>query len=72
MPKTKTIAVAKEAKKKMSVKKVSEDKKVSTKKTAPAEGGMKRKIRVKPGTNALREIRRYQKSMSMMLPRAAF
>ncbi len=29
------------------------------KKTAPAEGGVKRKIRFKPGTVALREIKRY-------------
>ena len=54
MPKTKTIA--KDAKKRSSVKKIGAEKK-----TAPAEGGMKRKNRVKPGTNALREIRRYQK-----------
>ena len=67
MPKTKSIA--KEAAKRNPVKKV-EEKKV--KKTAPAEGGMKRKVRVTPGTNALREIRRYQKSMNMMLPRAPF
>ena len=65
MPKTKTIA--KEAKKVMSVKKVA-----SIKKTAPADGGMKRKNRAKPGTNALREIRRYQKSMNNLLPRAPF
>ena len=44
------------------------------KKTAPAEGGMKDKAKrhYKPGTVALREIKRYQKSMNMMLPRAPF
>ncbi len=31
------------------------------KKTAPAEGGMKRKFRFRPGTVAIREIKRYQK-----------
>merc|ERR1712166_530128 len=43
-----------------------------SKKITPAEGGMKRKFRVKAGTNALREIKRYQKSMSNLLPRASF
>ena len=33
----------------------------ANKKTAPAEGGMKRKMRFRPGTVALREIKRYQK-----------
>ena len=50
------------------------------KKTAPAKGGMKqtasqqekKKIRYKPGTVALREIKRYQKSTSLLLPRASF
>lgn len=52
-------------------------KKIS-KKTAPAKGGMKKadgdkkKIRFRPGTVALREIKRYQKSTNMMLPRAPF
>lgn len=40
------------------------------KKTAPAEGGIKR--RFKPGTVALREIKRYQKAIDMLLPRAPF
>ena len=48
------------------------------KKTAPAIGGMKDKIavhktrRFKAGTVALREIKRYQKSTDMLLPRAPF
>ena len=45
------------------------------KKTAPAAGGMKtekRKIRYKPGTVTLREIKKYQKTTDMLLPRAPF
>jgi histone H3 len=41
------------------------------KKTAPAAGGRK-KPRMRPGTVALREIRRYQKSSKNLLPRAPF
>ena len=39
-------------------------------KTVPAEGG--KKIRFKPGTVALREIKKYQKSTEMLLRRAPF
>ena len=52
------------------------------KKTAPAAGGMKGKAaagsdekkarRYRPGTVALREIKRYQKSIDLLVPRAAF
>ena len=47
---------------------------VAHKKTAPAEGGVKdkRKIRWRPGTVALREIKRYQKVTDMLLPKAPF
>lgn len=47
---------------------------VAKKKTAPAEGGMKAKRvhRFRPGTVALREIKRYQKATTFMLPRAPF
>lgn len=73
MPKGKNTAskVGSKAAKGAAVKKVS-------KKTAPAksgikkEGGEKRKIRFRPGTVALREIKRYQKSNAMLLPRAPF
>ena len=43
-------------------------------KTAPAEGGVKekRKFRFRPGTVALREIKRYQKETRLLLPRAPF
>ena len=49
-------------------------KEVAVKKTAPAEGGVKdkRKMRWRPGTVALREIKRYQKVTDMLLPKAPF
>ena len=71
MPKTK--AVAKEVKP-MPVKGKSSKSK-AIKKTAPAEGGVKKeraKPKYRPGTVALREIKRYQKSLDMMLPKAPF
>tara|TARA_B110000285_G_C14824257_1_gene467938 strand:- start:375 stop:650 length:276 start_codon:yes stop_codon:yes gene_type:complete len=54
--------------------------KPTNKKVAPAKGGMKatasqqekKKIRFRPGTVALREIKRYQKSTALLLPRASF
>ncbi len=42
------------------------------KKTAPAEGGMKNKRRFRPGTVAIREIKRYQKATTFMLSKAPF
>lgn len=42
------------------------------KKTAPAEGGMKAKRRFRPGTVAIREIKRYQKATKFMLAVAPF
>ena len=47
---------------------------VAKKKTAPAEGGMKakRNHRFRPGTVALREIKRYQKATTFMLAKAPF
>jgi histone H3 len=70
MPKTK--AAAKEIKKIPVKGKSSKSKTI--KKAAPSEGGMKerKERRYKPGTVALREIKRYQKSMDMMLPKASF
>ena len=70
MPKSKIAAKAKAASKipsKMS-------KSTNIKKTAAAAGGVKdkRKMRFKPGTVTLREIKRYQKSVDMLLPRASF
>ena len=42
------------------------------KKTAPAEGGMKKKMRWRPGTVALREIKRYQRGTDLLLLKAPF
>ena len=41
------------------------------KKSAPAEGGIKKR-RFRPGTVALREIKRYQKSVDCVIQRAPF
>jgi len=70
MPKSKVAAKAKAATKAMKVKGSSK----AIKKSAPAEGGMKdkRNRRFKAGTVTLREIKRYQKSVDMLLPRASF
>ena len=38
----------------------------------PATGGVKRPHRYRPGTVALREIRRYQKTTNLLIPRAPF
>ena len=42
------------------------------KKTAPAEGGVKKKMRWRPGTVALREIKRYQKATDLLIAKAPF
>ena len=70
MPKTKVAAKAKEDMKKAM--KMQKSKQI--KKTAPAEGGMKEKKARKnrPGTVSLREVKKYQKSINMLLPRAPF
>ena len=41
-------------------------------KTAPATGGLKKPHRFKPGTVALREVRRYQKSTECLTRRLPF
>ncbi len=41
-------------------------------KTAPATGGCKKPHRYRPGTVALREIRKYQKSMDLLLRKLTF
>ena len=38
--------------------------------SAPATGGVKKPHRYRPGTVALREIRRYQKSVDTLIPKA--
>ena len=80
MPKTKTQAKAVTESKKPKTLLKEKQNKANTKskmikKTAPAEGGMKegrKKPHMRPGTVVLREIKRYQKSMDMLLPRAPF
>ena len=78
MPKTKVAAqanaVAQKAAKMPAKSKASK----AIKKTGPAKGGAKpaegdaKKRRFKPGTVALREIKRYQKLNTNLLPRAPF
>ena len=67
MPKTKVAAKAKADTKKVAAAK-------AIKKTAPAAGGIKekRKLKRKAGTVALREVKKYQKSVDMLLLRAPF
>jgi len=83
MPKAKNTAGKMSSKAKSNKMGKSSGSKSINKKTAPASGGMKkakgsqsqdekRKIRYKPGTVALREIKRYQKSTNLLLPRAPF
>jgi len=42
----------------------------AARKSAPATGGIKKPHRYRPGTVALREIRRYQKSFDHLIPKA--
>jgi len=44
----------------------------SARKSAPSSGGVKKAHRYRPGTVALREIRRYQKSTDLLLKKAPF
>lgn len=44
----------------------------AARKSAPATGGVKRSHRFRPGTVALREIRRYQKSTDLLIRRLPF
>jgi histone H3 len=44
----------------------------AARKTAPAAGGVKKPHRFKPGTVALREIRKYQKSTELLLRKLPF
>ena len=69
------------AKNKTAAKKVPSKASKMMKKTKPAAGGIKkntqeqkerRKIRFRPGTVTLREIKRYQKTTGNLCPRAPF
>jgi histone H3 len=44
----------------------------AARKSAPATGGMKKPHRYRPGTVALREIRRYQKTFELLIGKANF
>lgn len=44
----------------------------AARKSAPFAGGVKKPHRYRPGTVALREIRRYQKSTELLIRRSAF
>ena len=44
----------------------------AARKSAPASGGIKKPHRYQPGTVALREIRKYQKSTEFLLRKAPF
>ena len=44
----------------------------AARKSAPATGGVKKPHRYRPGTVALRDIRRYQKSTDLLIPKIPF
>jgi len=44
----------------------------AARKSAPATGGIKKPHRYRPGTVSLREIRKYQKSTDLLIPKAPF
>jgi histone H3 len=44
----------------------------AARKSAPASGGVKKAHRFRPGTVALREIRKYQKSSDLLIRKAPF
>jgi histone H3 len=44
----------------------------AARKTPPADGGVKERKRYRPGTVALREIRRYQKSTDLLIRKLPF
>ncbi len=79
MPKTKVAAQANAAAAKSAKISVKVKASKAIKKTGPAKGGakpaeegQKKTRRFKAGTVALREIKKYQKSMTNLLPRASF
>ena len=44
----------------------------AARKTAPSSGGVKKPHRYRPGTVALREIRKYQKSTELLIRKLPF
>jgi histone H3 len=45
---------------------------LGVRKTAPGTGGVRKPHRYRPGTRALMEIRRYQKSCDLLIPKLPF
>ena len=75
MPKHKNAASKVTSASKSKQQQISKAKKISKKVVQEADGlkeKQARKIRFKPGTVALREIKKYQKSTEMLLPHAPF
>jgi histone H3 len=69
MPRVKNVGQPKKITKKSTQSKTT---RTDKKKTAPAIGGVKKLRRFRPGTVALREIKRYQKSTELIIPRTPF
>jgi histone H3 len=69
MPRSK--AIAKKSSEKPSAKKNLHAQKVE-RKSAPVSTGVKRAYRYRPGTIALREIKKYQRSTELLIQRAPF
>jgi histone H3 len=69
MPRSK--AVAKKSSEKPSAKKNLHAQKIE-RKSAPVSTGVRKARRFKPGTVALREIKRYQKSTDLLIAKAPF
>ena len=71
MPKAKQSAAKMQSKAKK-MRKETKAMKSKAKSQTGSQNEDKKKVRFKPGTVALREIKRYQKSTDMLLPRAPF
>lgn len=70
MPRSKHIAKSKAEKEGKKIKKLTSQK--VGRKADPAESGVKRKYRSKPGRKAMREIKRYQKTTELLMQKAPF
>lgn len=68
MPRSKAVAKKTDAKQK--VKKKLTSQKIS-RKSAPVETGVKKK-RFRPGTKAMRQIKKYQKTTNLLIQKAPF
>lgn len=63
--KSKKDKMGADEKKKLGVQKIA-------RKSAPADTGVKKKRKFRPGTVAMREIKKYQKSTDLLIQRAPF